>query len=987
MLKLPQLLYKSIRFKVMALVFLVIVLLMASVLCLSYVHEKKHINEDVNKYFTLAADIISDDIKRWLNNRKYEVYTLAANPLLHQYVNQWVMGEDYRQTEAELAEYWKRIVSQGNIFEEIYFTDPEGRIWLSSEQSRQNTYRPVDDLINIPLQTGEIYFSNAYKSTYTNQPSVAFALPLEAKTAADESTDRYVGVLVFRINIASVIQPLLSYQLKMGETGEFILIDQNRTAITDLRARPNSALQYQLQSQPAFKVVNGESGVMQCTGYDGDEMIAAYRPIPEAGWGLIVRQELTELYAPYWNNVFKFTLAALLVMALMMLAIYFGLEKFIKPITEMSDIARDMAGGDFSKRVKIKNNDEIGALGKALNTMAVELGQQFKMQKNRDKVLQSLVSSLDIRDMLTDSLTQICHAFDFTVGVVFLLDKDRQVLVPQATFNSGRELSTKNIKLGEGLEGQAAASGKAYVISDIPKDTDYTVNWLGGEMLPACIVQLPLIFNEQVLGVISAASMQQISEQQMKELTNVAGQISVAVNNALVYQQVVDLSEQLTERNEQLAQQNEELNALNEELTSQTEELNALNEELTSQTEELNALNEELIARTEELQLVSKELQAKNKQLETINRNKTNYLATLSHELRAPLNAVIGFSDVLLDKVLGDLNPQQEKYTREIFNSGQHLLNLINDLLDLSRIEAGEMRLDIKPTEPAAVAQQAVAMVQPDVIRKQIKLINNITPDIAQVWADSERLRQVFVNLLSNAVKYTPAGGQITLGAENLKDAVKFWVADTGIGIAPQYHEWIFEEFKQVNENTADQTGGAGLGLAITKKILNLQGGSIWVESEAGSGATFYFTLPNRPINALEEGSGHLPSEAIRYLKKPLDKSKLIAELKEHKQLPSKTTVLAVDDDPAVTEYISNILTGQGYQVITAPDGETGWKLALENEPDVIIIDIIMPKLNGFGLVEKLGKHNWQKKPQIFICSSYDLSAEQKQLLESMLKQ
>jgi signal transduction histidine kinase len=240
------------------------------------------------------------------------------------------------------------------------------------------------------------------------------------------------------------------------------------------------------------------------------------------------------------------------------------------------------------------------------------------------------------------------------------------------------------------------------------------------------------------------------------------------------------------------------------------------------------------------------ELDDKTGQLEIANRHKSEFLANMSHELRTPLNAVIGFSEVLLERMFGEVNPKQEEYLNDILSSGKHLLSLINDILDLSKIEAGRMELEAQAFDLPSALDNALTLIRERAARHSIGLEVHVDPAIGQVVADERKIKQVLLNLLSNAVKFTPEGGKITMSAALNGDLVAVSVADTGIGIAAEDQEAVFEEFRQVGDDYARKREGTGLGLALARRLVELHGGVLSLESELGKGSTFTFTIPVR---------------------------------------------------------------------------------------------------------------------------------------------
>jgi signal transduction histidine kinase len=255
---------------------------------------------------------------------------------------------------------------------------------------------------------------------------------------------------------------------------------------------------------------------------------------------------------------------------------------------------------------------------------------------------------------------------------------------------------------------------------------------------------------------------------------------------------------------------------------------------------------DELGALATDLNRMSDQLGSLYGQLEAASRHKSEFLANMSHELRTPLNAVIGFSEVLQEQMFGELNDKQKEYVHDIHASGKHLLSLINDILDLSKIEAGKVDLELSTFHLPSSLEGTLTLVRERATRHGIEVGLKVDDKLGEIVADERKVRQVLLNLLSNAVKFTPDGGRVDVRAEAVDSAVQIAVRDTGIGIAPEDQELIFEEFRQVGNDLFRKREGTGLGLTLARKFVELHGGRIWVQSEPGKGSTFTFTLPSR---------------------------------------------------------------------------------------------------------------------------------------------
>jgi len=264
-------------------------------------------------------------------------------------------------------------------------------------------------------------------------------------------------------------------------------------------------------------------------------------------------------------------------------------------------------------------------------------------------------------------------------------------------------------------------------------------------------------------------------------------------------------------------------------------------------TAELSVPNrDEFGALAANLNRMNTELARLYHQLEAANRHKSEFLANMSHELRTPLNAILGFSEVLQERMFGELNDKQAEYVHDIFTSGGHLLSLINDILDLSKVEAGKMALELALFDLASTLQGVLTLVRERAMRHGITLGLDIDADLGSIVADERKVRQILLNLLSNAVKFTPDGGRVSLAAKRGNNCVEISVVDTGIGISPQDQALLFEEFRQVGNDSARKHEGTGLGLALAKRFVELHGSTVRVDSAPGKGTTFTFSLPVR---------------------------------------------------------------------------------------------------------------------------------------------
>ena len=319
------------------------------------------------------------------------------------------------------------------------------------------------------------------------------------------------------------------------------------------------------------------------------------------------------------------------------------------------------------------------------------------------------------------------------------------------------------------------------------------------------------------------------------------------------------------------------------------------------------------------------ELEHQRAELEVASRHKSEFLASMSHELRTPLNAVIGFSEVLLDRMFGELNDRQDEYIRDIHNSGRHLLELLNEILDLSKVEAGQMVLEPTTFRVADALEYAASLVRERAARHGITLTVDVGPDVDTVHVDELRFKQVVLNLASNAVKFTPDGGAVDIRAERTADELVVTVTDTGVGIPLEDRERIFESFQQGGRGVAREEG-TGLGLTLSRRIVELFDGRLWLESQVDVGSTFGFSLPVAPTPAATvDGSAH-----------------------------PNPTLLLVDDDRASLDLVAAYLEGAPVRLERAYDGEAALRAIAAATPTAVVLDIRLPKLDGWAVLQRL---------------------------------
>ena len=394
----------------------------------------------------------------------------------------------------------------------------------------------------------------------------------------------------------------------------------------------------------------------------------------------------------------------------------------------------------------------------------------------------------------------------------------------------------------------------------------------------------------------------------------------------------------------------------NEKTKRMAEELQSMNEELLQTNEELHTQSEQLQQQTSELRAQAVELEEQRAQVEESDRLKSEFLSNMSHELRTPLNSVMALSQLMISRGPGKNPVQDSEYLRIIERNGRHLLNLINDILDLSKIESGRMDVHLTELNPANIIIESIEMIRPLATDKGL-MINAKSLECPLIHSDKEKVSQILVNILTNAVKFTEHG-EIGIRVKSSGDTVAIAVSDTGIGIKQSDLSYIFDEFRQVDGSTTRKYEGTGLGLAICQKLAHLLGGNICVESIVGHGSIFTLNLP-------------VAYPEVRQMKSREEK------LPDAGKMPApvalKRTILVIDDDPAICSILREYLETIGYHVLTAVNGQEGMQLAIEHHPFAITLDVLMPDLDGWEVIRQLKANpSTQTIPVIIISIAQD---------------
>jgi HAMP domain-containing protein/CheY-like chemotaxis protein/signal transduction histidine kinase len=692
-------------------------------------------------------------------------------------------------------------------------------------------------------------------------------------------------------------------------------------------------------------------------------------------------------------------------------------------VRAIADVATAVTKGDLTRNITVEAQGELAALKGNINEMIRNLrettsrnAEQDWLKTNLAKFTRMMQGQKNLQAVSQMILSELAPVVSAAHGVFYTMDlsnSDNPTLKLTATYAyKERKHLNKEFHIGESLIGQAAFEKQRILITNAPEDY-VQINSGLGEAKPLNLIVLPIVFEGQVLAVMELASFTRFTDTYQSLLDQLTESIGVVLNTIQANMRTEELlaqsqslaeelqaqQEELTETNKRLEQQAKSLQTSEELLRQQQEELQQTNEELEEKARLLTAQNEEVEQKNREVEQAKRQLEEKARQLALTSKYKSEFLANMSHELRTPLNSLLILAKLLSDNPEGNLTDKQVDFARTIHGSGQDLLTLINDILDLSKIESGMMTVslsDVPFREVSDLTERTFRQVAND---KGVNFAIEMPPTLPRtIHTDPTRLQQVLKNLLGNAFKFTEKGG-VTLkmdtvtggwshGHEVLDRAasvIAFSVTDTGIGIPDEKQRIIFEAFQQADASTTRKFGGTGLGLSISREIARLLGGEIGVQSEPGVGSTFTLYLPqtyvapharreqrredrSAPLTAAlqeardtsDDGSGD-SNEGLAIIRATAEQPTVVVE----EQVPDDRdtivngdrTVLIVEDDVAFARILIDIVRDKGFKAIAATRGETAIHLAQRYRPDAITLDIALPDMEGWTVLDRL-KHD-----------------------------
>lgn len=774
---------------------------------------KNDLRDEIYAHLTTIAYSRGRHIETYLTEHKEQMMIIADSVIIENLLEALIEDSPdlARITKEARTQFGKYLISQKIIYE-ISITNRDGMIVFSTNEDNIGLDMSADAYF-LGGKRGP-YIKDAYYSETTKNNSIAISNPV-----LDDETREILGVVVARLRLDD-INEITTERTGLGKTGEIYLINKYGYMITPSWFLKDTFLKVKVDTENARNSLWHEEGehvhdIIISLGYRGVPVLGAHYRIKEMGWRLLTEIDEKEAFAPLIKLRSHFLAAYFSVLIVTWLIGFFISGLITKPIRKLHEGTEIVGKGDLNYKVGVDANDEIGHLSMAFDEMTENL-------KHSTISIDRLTQEIDERKKKEQELIKSAIYIDAMGDALIVLNMQRKVI----RFNrAAMELLGYSQKEIAGL-----------TFEKIFPEREHEKHY--AEMKRVVKTGATSSFETFVLTKSGKEIPVFLSDTELKdEKSEPIGFIGVCRD--------------ITERRkaDEKIKKDEEL------LTKQTEDLNrALKEALKSRgimvsmLEDNNIIRERLEESKKGLEIKvkerTKELEMSRIQAEAANRAKSDFLANMSHELRTPLNAIIGFSEMMYDGMTGPLNDKQKAFLSDVVESAKHLLILINDILDLSKVEVGMIKLELKDCSVKDLIEKSMIMFKEKALRQRIVLTTEMVGGVNMVEVDDRRLRQVMLNLLSNAMKFTPDGGSVSVVVKRAGDFIEFSVSDTGIGISKEDQKKLFIPFQQLDNIYTKKYEGTGLGLTLCEKIVELHGGRIWVESEVGKGSTFKFVIP-----------------------------------------------------------------------------------------------------------------------------------------------
>ncbi len=635
-------------------------------------------------------------------------------------------------------------------------------------------------------------------------------------------------------------------------------------------------------------------------------------------------------------------------------------------VRAIAEVATAVTKGDLTRSIQVDARGEVAELKDNINTMIGNLRlttdrntEQDWLKTNLAKFTNMLQGQRDLEAVGRLLLSELTLLVGAQQGVIYQLESEDSLRLLSAYADDGTAGHARRIRVGEGLVGQCAADRRRLLITDLPTHA-VPIGSALFKVVPRNVIVLPILFENQVKAIIELASVTEFTTLQTTFLEQLTNSVGIVLNSI-----------EATMQTEGFLKQSQTLAG---ELQTQQKELQQTNEQLEQKAQQLAERNVEVERKNQEIEQARRALEEKASELALTSKYKSEFLANMSHELRTPLNSILILGQQLSDNADGNLTPKQVEFSRTIHSAGTDLLNLISDILDLSKIESGTVTVDAQDVFIPNLVEAVARPFRHEAENRQLSFDVDVDPNIARsITTDSKRLQQVLKNLLSNAFKFTEHGGvRLSVSTavrgwspehrvlNQAPNVIVFEVSDSGIGIPAEKQKIIFEAFQQADASTSRKYGGTGLGLAISRELANLLGGEIQLRSTPGQGSTFAIYLPAKysgpaisPVASAESSKAARPASAA--LPGPIA-DRPIEQIPDDRMdiQPGDSILLVVEDDPHYARVIVDLARQTGFKVLAAMRGADALELAKQFQPTAVSLDVFLPDMLGWTVLSQL---------------------------------
>lgn len=682
-----------------------------------------------------------------------------------------------------------------------------------------------------------------------------------------------------------------------------------------------------------------------------------------------IEEQLTKKRAAQLDNennkleLWLYSLLSLLSCISIIISLYIS-NSITKTIKNVIQAIKSISSKEkITERIHVNTRDEIKELAHTTNHLLDEISKREWLQTELAELILMYQGVPSIEMLGKKILSGVIQKTQTSCGAFYVREEVEETVyyVKKASFaDQGADIGKQSIEVGEGLIGQCALEKQSFILRDIPEEFRYVTTGLL-EIRPKNLLVIPILFEDEVIAVIELVSVTEISDLHQDLIQQTIDNLGLTIHSIMGRMRIQTLLHESQAMTEELQVQSEELQTQAEELQMQAEELRTTNEQLESRTEEAEQ-------KTADLQITKSELEEKASEILRSSKYKSEFLANMSHELRTPLNSILLLSEMLRENHDNHLSDDEIELATVIHSSGKDLLTLINDILDLSKVEAGKLDVIFEATNISDMAANIHQNFLHIAAQKNVEFTiedSDIIPDL--FYTDAKRIEQIIKNLLSNAFKFTEKGSvslhfnpiETTNLSNEMQSISNDWmtisVKDTGIGIATEQHQLIFEAFQQADGATIRKYGGTGLGLSICKEFARLLGGWITLESNVGEGSTFTVYIPNLPNGLTDIQVSNLEVAATIDDIIPVEVVEETIVTPETNNVFQEKTILIVDDDHRNIFALQNALEKQHANIITAQNGIECLEILKNNKNiDLILMDIMMPNMDGYETMENI---------------------------------